>query len=44
VNKTCPRAWLAIGVDAQELINAPVKYFNVRHDDVKSPPAETRHL
>jgi len=32
------------GVDAQELIDAPVKYFNMRHDDAKSPPAETRHL
>jgi len=32
------------GVDAQELIDAPVKYFNMRHDDMKSPPAETRHL
>jgi hypothetical protein len=44
------RAWLAgipdclDGVDAQELIDAPVKYFNMRHDDAKSPPAETRHL
>ena len=32
------------GVDPQELIDAPVKYFNMRHDDAKSPPAETRHL
>jgi len=32
------------GVDPQELIDAPVKYFNMRHDDMKSPPAETRHL
>jgi hypothetical protein len=31
-------------VDPQELIDAPVKYFNMRHDDMKSPPAETRHL
>ena len=31
-------------VDPQELIGAPVKYFNMRHDDMKSPPAETRHL
>ena len=30
--------------DPQELIDAPVKYFNMRHDDMKSPPAETRHL
>lgn len=35
--------WLD-NVDPQELIDAPVKYFNMRHDDVKSPPAETRHL
>ena len=31
------------GVDPYELINAPVKYFNMLHDDPK-PPAETRHL
>jgi hypothetical protein len=31
-------------VDPQELIDAPVKYFNMRHDDFKTPPAETRHL
>jgi len=32
------------GVDPQELIKAPVKYFNMLHDDAKTPPAETRHL
>ena len=32
------------GVDPQELIDAPVKYFNMLHDDFKSPPAEPRHL
>ena len=32
------------GVDPQELIDAPVKYFDMLHDDFKSPPAETRHL
>ena len=32
------------GVDAAELVGAPVKYFNMLHDDFKSPPAETRHL
>jgi len=32
------------GVDPYELINAPVRYFNMLHDDMKSPPAETRHL
>ena len=32
------------GVDPQELVDAPVKYFNMRHDDIKTPPAETRHL
>jgi hypothetical protein len=32
------------GVDPEELIAAPVKYFNMAHDDMKSPPAETRHL
>jgi hypothetical protein len=32
------------GVDPAELAEAPVKYFNMLHDDVKSPPAETRHL
>jgi hypothetical protein len=32
------------GVDAKELVDAPVKYFNMLHDDFKSAPAETRHL
>jgi len=32
------------GVDPKELIGAPVQYFNMLHDDFKSPPAETRHL
>ena len=32
------------GVDPKELIDAPVKYFDMLHDDLKSPPAETRHL
>jgi len=32
------------GVDAQEFVDAPVKYFNMLHDDFKTPPAETRHL
>ena len=27
-----------------QLIAAPVRYFNMAHDDMKSPPAETRHL
>ncbi len=31
------------GVESQELLDAPVRYFNMRHDDL-SPPAETRHL
>jgi hypothetical protein len=32
------------GVDPQELIDAPVSYLNMLHDDFKSPPSETRHL
>lgn len=32
------------GVDEQALVDAPVKYFDMRHDDMKTPPAETRHL
>jgi hypothetical protein len=31
------------GVEASELVEAPVKYFNMRHDDMGAP-AETRHL
>jgi hypothetical protein len=32
------------GVDPAELIAAPVRYFDMRHDDFKTPPSETRHL
>jgi hypothetical protein len=32
------------GVDPQELIAAPVRYFDMAHDNMKTPPAETRHL
>jgi len=32
------------GADPAELAAAPVRYFNMLHDDFKSPPAETRHL
>lgn len=32
------------GVDPKELLAAPVMYFNMLHDDMKSPPAQTRHL
>jgi hypothetical protein len=31
-------------VDPQELVDAPVKYFDMLHDDFKTPPRETRHL
>jgi len=31
-------------VDPKELIDAPVKYFDMLHDDFSSAPAETRHL
>lgn len=31
-------------VDPQELIDAPVRYFDMLHDDLKNPPAETRYL
>ena len=44
-NKFCAvRVSCLDGVDPQELIDAPVKYFNMLHDDAKSPPAEIRHL
>jgi hypothetical protein len=32
------------GVDANELVDAPIKYFDMRHDNMATPPAETRHL
>ena len=32
------------GVDPQALVDAPVKYFNMLHDDFKNPPVETRYL
>jgi len=32
------------GVDERALVDAPVKYFDMRDDNMKTPPAETRHL
>ena len=32
------------GVDAKEFVAAPIKYFDMLHDNFKSPPAEARHL
>jgi hypothetical protein len=32
------------GVDPQEFASAPVRYFDMLHDDPKSTPQETRHL
>jgi hypothetical protein len=32
------------GVDDRELAEAPVNYFNGRHDQYDTAPAETRHL
>jgi hypothetical protein len=32
------------GVDEEAFAGIPVRYFNMRHDDFKTPPAETRHL
>lgn len=32
------------GVTDEELVNAPVRYFNGRDDDYRNPPAVTRHL
>jgi hypothetical protein len=32
------------GVEPKEFADAPVRYFNMLHDDFKSAPAETRHL
>lgn len=31
-------------VDLDQLIRAPITYVDGRHDDWRSPPAETRHL
>jgi hypothetical protein len=31
-------------VEPAELIAAPVQYFNMAHDDFRTPPTETRHL
>jgi len=32
------------GVEPQELAEAPVAYMDMLHDDLRSAPAETRHL
>ncbi len=32
------------GVEPGELVDVPVRYFNMLHDDFKSEPVETRHL
>lgn len=32
------------GVDAKEFVDAPIRYFDMHHDNMKTPPAETRHL
>jgi len=31
-------------IDPQILVDAPIKYFDMLHDDFKATPAETRHL
>ena len=32
------------GVDEKDLVDAPLRYFDMLHDNFKSPPPETRHL
>ena len=32
------------GVDPRELVDVPVAYMDMLHDDFRSAPAETRHL
>lgn len=29
---------------AQEFVDAPIQYFDMHHDNMKTPPDETRHL
>ncbi len=31
-------------VDEKDLIDAPTRYVDMRHDNMKTPPKETRHL
>ena len=38
------RVYCLEGVDLDELVNAPITYYDGRHDNYESPPAETRHL
>jgi hypothetical protein len=38
------RVYYLEGVDIDELVNAPITYYDGRHDNYNSPPAETRHL
>jgi hypothetical protein len=38
------RVYCLEGVDIDELVNAPITYYDGRHDNYDSPTAETRHL
>ena len=38
------RVYCLDGVDVDELMNAPVAYFDGLHDNFESAPAEIRHL
>lgn len=38
------RVYCLEGVDIDELVNAPITYYDGHNDNYESPPAETKHL
>lgn len=43
-NSTAPVSIASEGVDIDELVNAPITYYDGCHNNYEFPPAESRHL